>query len=121
MKIRLHEIELGTVSLQESSTFFQSLLQLKPRLQQPELSVLDAGVPGIDLNLSTHVAPGVIALSFITDDLEAVEQRLQAAGITYEGPRPSHLGMTAIRFQDTNGYVIFVNQAGTDSPAWLKV
>jgi hypothetical protein len=120
MKIRLHEIELGSAAVEHSSQLLQTVLGLQSKLVQPELHVLDAGLPQLDFNLSTHHPPGVVALSFLTDDLAAVEERLKAAGITYEGPQPSHLGMQCLLFRDASGYVIKINTPGPDSPEWLK-
>ena len=120
MKLRLHEIELGCHHVQQSTALFQSLLGLTPKLSQKELSVLDAGVPGLDFSLSTHLPAGVVVISFLTDDLDEIETRLKNAGIPYEGPRPSHLGMVTIEFKDANGYLVRVNTAGKESPSGLQ-
>lgn len=121
MKIRLHEIELGTEAVRESTGFFQSILGLQPTVQQESLTVFDSGTAGLDFNLSNHLPAGTVAVSFFTDDLPAVEQKLQQAGVKYEGPKASHLGMTAIRFQSPEGFTVVVNTAGPASPGWLRV
>jgi catechol-2,3-dioxygenase len=96
MKIRLQEIELGAQEMKSGNVFFQSILGLKPRLQQQNLTVFNAGVDGLDLNISRHLSPGAVAISFLTNDLEEVEKRLKAAGLPYDGPMASHLGMHCI-------------------------
>lgn len=121
MKVRLHEIELGTSDLQSNTAFFQSLLNVKPVILQQGLSVFQPGTQGLDFNLSTHVAQGVVVLSFLTDDLTALEQRLKDAGIAYEGPSSSHLGMRCLQFKSSDGYTIKVNEPTSSSPDWLKV
>jgi len=121
MKIRLHEMELGTEDVQQRTSLLQSILGLQPKLEQQALTVLDAGLPGFDLNVSTHFPAGAIALRFLTDDLPAVEERLKAAAIPYEGPQPSHLGMQCLVFRLASGCVIHINTPGSDSPAWLTV
>ena len=55
MKIRLHETELGSNDVQKSSSFCQSVLGLQPKLQQQNLIVLDAGIPQLDFNISSHL------------------------------------------------------------------
>jgi catechol 2,3-dioxygenase-like lactoylglutathione lyase family enzyme len=55
MKIRLHEIELGTGSVEDATRFFQSALGLQTTLKQESLTVFDAGVNGLDFNISTHL------------------------------------------------------------------
>ena len=121
MKIRLHEIELGTASVKDAARFFQAALGLQPTIQQEALTVFDAGLKGLDFNLSTHLSPGNIHISFLTDDLEAVKDQLAKAGVSYEGPSASHLGMTSIQFRSPEGLLIKVNCAGPESPKWLKV
>lgn len=120
MKIRLHEIELGSSNVQEASTFFQSVFGLKPLVQQDGLTVFDPGTNGLDLNISSHFPKGIVALSFLTDDLEEMENRLKAAGISFDGPASSHLGMRCIMFNSPDGYIIKVNTPEQDSPEWLK-
>ena len=121
MKIRLHEIELGSADVQKSTNFFQQLLDLKPAVQQNGLTVFQSGQQNLDFNLSNHLAQNTIAVSFLTDDLTAIEQRLKDAGIAYEGPSPSHLGMNCLQFKSPDGHIIKVNTATASSPAWLKV
>jgi dynactin complex subunit len=121
MKIRLHEIELGSASKSDSADLFQLLLGLKPKLAQDGLTVFDAGAEGLDFNVSNHVPAGVVAISFLTDDLAEVEKRLKEAAVAYEGPLASHLGMTTIRFRHPDGYIIQVNSRGNESPLWLQV
>ena len=120
MKIRLHEVEFGSADVQQSSALFQSLLGLQSKLTQPELTVLDTGISGFDLNISSHFPAGVVAFSFLTNNLEEVEQRLKRAQISYQGPLPSHLGMRAITYIHADGYVIRINTHGEASPEWLK-
>ena len=120
MNIKLHEIELGTGDVQGTTAFFQTLLGLQPSLQHQELTVFNAGIKGLDFNISSHLPAGITAISFLTDDLSELTDRLRAAGISYEGPMDSHLGMTCIQFLSPGGYVIKVNTAGPDSPDWLK-
>jgi hypothetical protein len=121
MRIRLHEIELGSSDTTTSSSLLQTILGLPAKLKQPELTVLDPGITGVDLNISAHFPAGTAALSFLTDDLKEIERRLQKAGVVYEGPRSSHLGMTTIQFRDGAGYIIRINTPGDESPGWLRV
>lgn len=120
MKIRLFEIEYGVSNPKQTQTFFQDVLGLTTKLDEPQLKVMDAGLPGLDFNCSTHIAaPGVIT-SFITDDLDAVIQQLQQHNITFTGPRPSHLGMLSIECNSPDGYLIRINAPTEQSPEWLK-
>ncbi|HEY0040330.1 MAG TPA: VOC family protein [Flavisolibacter sp.] len=121
MKIRLHEIELGAKEMENTNVFFQSILGLRPRLQQRDLTVFDAGIDGLDLNVSRHLLPGAAVISFLTDDLDDIENKLKVAGIAYEGPAASHLGMRCIQFLSPDGCIIKVNTPSPESPDWLKV
>jgi len=103
MKIRLHEIELGTSDVQRSKSFYQSVLDLEPQVEIEGLNVFDSGTAGLDLNTSNHFPQGIVAISFIVDDLGEIERKLN------EGPAPSHLGMNAIQFNDPDGYLIKIN------------
>jgi hypothetical protein len=38
-------------------------------------------------------------------------EKLTSRGIEFEGPKPSHLGMMAISFEDPDGYLVKVNAA----------
>jgi hypothetical protein len=67
------------------------------------------------------LAPGDVWISFLTDDLDAVKDQLTKAGVCYEGPSTSHLGMTTIQFKSPEGLLIKVNSPGPASPEWLKV
>lgn len=120
MKIRLREIELGSSHVQKSTAFFAQILGCKPTVQE-DLTVFDAGLQGLELNLSIHLSPAEVTVSFLTDDLAAMQQKLQAAGMTYEGPSSSHLGMQCLPFKSPDGYLIKVNTPTSSSPNWLKV
>jgi catechol 2,3-dioxygenase-like lactoylglutathione lyase family enzyme len=121
MKIRLHEIELGASDVTASTRFYQSLFGLAANVQQNGLTVFDAGVNGIDLNVSEHLPAGIAAISFLTDDLEEIQQRLAEQDIAYDGPFASHLEMTCLQFKSPDGYVVRVNTPGKESPKWMKI
>jgi catechol 2,3-dioxygenase-like lactoylglutathione lyase family enzyme len=119
MKLRLHEIELGIDNVEKATAFYQATLGLTPKVQQESLTVFDAGLRGLDFNLSHHLSTGNVAISFLTDDLAALQKHLNEAGISYQGPFLSHLGMTCIQFSGPGGLLIKVNSPGPDSPEWL--
>lgn len=121
MKIRLHEIEFGSNDVESTTLFYQTVFGLQPTIQQEGLTVLDAGLKGLDFNLSNHLPQGVLAVSFLTDNLSEIESRLKQAGITYQGPTSSHLDMSCLEFKNPDGYTIKVNTPGPSSPEWLKV
>jgi catechol 2,3-dioxygenase-like lactoylglutathione lyase family enzyme len=121
MRIRLQEIEYGSENPARSKDFYNSILGLETTIDQEKLKVFKTGVAGIDLNASTHLPAGVMATGFLTDDLQAVIERLTARGIAFERPKEWHLGMTTIEFKDPDGYLIRVNQPGAASPSWLTV
>lgn len=121
MKIRLQEIELSANDPDKSKRFYNSILGLNTSVDKEDLKVFDSGVTGVDFNASTHFPSKTIMISFLTDDLQNVMDKLSANGFAFKGPHESHLGMTAIEFNDPDGYLIRVNQPTTESPAWLKV
>lgn len=121
MKIRLHEIELGTSDPAKSKSFYNTILGLENSVDQATLNVFQSGVGGIDFNTSTHLSPTTAVVSFLTDNLPEVIERLSANGISFSEPKKSHLGMTSIEFSDPDGHLIRVNQPTEDSPTWLKV
>ena len=118
MKIQLHEIELSAKDVAVSTSFYNAVLGLQPVVQQEGLTVFNSGE--IDFNLSTHHPSGEPVISFITDNLAEIEGRLKEAGISYQPPAPSHLGMTCIQFKDPSGYCLKINMPGPESPSWLK-
>lgn len=121
MKIRLQEIELGTQNPEISKVFYNSILGLETVVDHENLKVFKSGIPGIDFNTSTHMPIKVVVTSFLTDDLQAVIERLTTSGISFDGPKKSHLGMTTVEFKDPDGYLIRVNQPGDASPSSLTV
>ena len=121
MKISLQEIELGTLNPNISKDFYNSILGLDTVVEKENLNVFESGIAGIDFNTSTHLPAKVTVTSFLTDDLQTVIERLNASGISFDGPRKSHLGMTTIEFKDPDGYLIRVNQPSDASPSWLTL
>lgn len=121
MKLRLHEIELGTENVANTSNFFHAILGLNSSLKQDNLTVFDAGLQGLDFNVSNHLPSGNVMISFLTDDLAAVQEQLKKSNISFQGPTPSHLRMTSIQFNSPEGFLIKVNTAGPESPDWLKL
>lgn len=121
MKIRLQEIELGTSNPDKSKAFYSGILGLETSIDQQQLKVFHTGVSGIDFNASTHFPVRTAVTSFVTDDLGEIMERLSENGIAFSGPHKSHLGMSSIEFKDPDGYLIRVNQPGSESPSWLTV
>jgi len=120
MRIRLHEIETGISAAGQTENIFSSLLGLPVKLKENSLTVFDSGVPGLDFNVSDHLPPGAVRISFLTDDLQSLVQKLKEQQIVYEGPYESHLAMLAIRFKTPDGVEVVVNTATDSSPDWLK-
>ncbi|MBL0882076.1 MAG: hypothetical protein IBJ16_01795 [Chitinophagaceae bacterium] len=120
MKIRIHEIEMGSQDLLYTSAFFK-LLGLPPAIEQDGLTVFSSGQPGMDLNVSKHMPQGITQLSFITDDLKSMMEQLTVQSILFEGPYESHLGMLSIRLVSPDGIPIVINTPTDSSPAWLQV
>jgi catechol 2,3-dioxygenase-like lactoylglutathione lyase family enzyme len=121
VKIRLHEIEYGSANPEKMKAFYGDLLGLETTVDQEGLKVFDTGIAGLDVNCSNHIVPPAVITSFITDDLPAIIGRLQQSGVPFEGPAPSHLGMTCIQFTNPDGFCIKVNTPTAASPPWLKV
>lgn len=121
MKIRLHEIELGAHNPGNNSGFYKNVLGLETTVDETDLKVFRSGIPGLDFNMSTHLPSQVVAISYLTDDLQAVMDRCAANGVSFSGPVKSHLGMLSVACKDPDGYIIKINQPTNESPAWLKV
>ncbi|MEI6266097.1 MAG: VOC family protein [Sphingobacteriia bacterium] len=121
MKIRLQEIELGTIDPNKSKLFYNSILGLETSVDQEGLKVFDSGVSGIDFNTSTHFPSKTMVVSFLTDNLQNVIDKLSANSVAFSGPKKSHLGMLTIELNDPDGYLIRINQPTEESPPWLKV
>lgn len=121
MKLRLQEIELNSIDPEKSRRFYESALGLENAIDQGQLQVFQTGFPGLDFNISSHYPNEKVVISFITDDLYQVIERLNALSVTFEGPKDSHLGMMTIVFRDSDGRQIKVNQPTEKSPTWLQV
>jgi hypothetical protein len=79
-----------------TSSFYQSLFSLPSKVEQDDLTVLDAGLPQFDFNSSNHLPAGAVIICFLTNDLPEMQKRLSKAGVNYEAPVPSHLGTQTI-------------------------
>ena len=121
MNIRLHELELGVTDPEKSKAFYHSVLGLHISVDEAALKVFHGGTKGIDFNTSTHYTPHTISISFLTNDLQEIMNRLTANEISFTGPESTHLGMTSISFTDPDGYLIIVNAPTPQSPEWLEV
>ena len=121
MKIRIQEIELGTKDPDISKEFYNSILGLNTIVDQDDLKVFESGIDGMDFNASRHIPVKAMIISFLTNDLQTVIERLNANGIPFIGPNKSHLEMSTIEFKDPDGYIIRVNQPSDTSPSWLTV
>ena len=119
MKLILHEVELNSNDVEVSKRFYNQLLGLATRQDQHGLKVLDSGVPGVDFDISVHHT-GQTSVSFLTDDLEGVINRLQSYGASMDGPHPTHLGMTSVTLTDPDGHRVVVSAPTDSSPEWLK-
>ncbi|WP_336517663.1 VOC family protein [Pollutibacter soli] len=120
MKIRLPEIESGVMDPARSRVFYNEVLGPEIVHQHDHLAVFNSGVGGVDVNIAAHLAAKQIVTSYITDDLGAMIDILNAKSIPFRGPEPSHLGMRMIEFRDPDGFLIKVNEATDESPEWLR-
>ncbi|BFG69995.1 hypothetical protein KACHI17_08760 [Sediminibacterium sp. KACHI17] len=120
MKIRIHEIEMGSDDLTNTTSFFKTL-GLHPAIEQAALTVFNSGQQGVDVNVSKHLAKGITQISFITDDLKAMMQHLTTHQISFQGPFESHLGMLCIRLITPDGIPVVINTPTDSSPSWLQV
>ncbi len=120
MNIRLQEIEFGSTGVEETKNFYQAIFGIETAVDQPNLTVFNLATNTVDFNISTHLPAQSVCVSFLTDDLQEVIERLTSNSINFEGPNSSHLGMTSIEFKDPTGNKIKVNQRTEASPAWLK-
>ena len=121
MKIRIQEIELGSKDPGNSKVFYHSILGFDTIIDQEQLKVFRSGIPGLDFNISTHLPAKIMVISFLTDNLQTVMERLNTHSVSFEGPKKSHLGMMFIEFTDPDGYLIKINQPTPESPSWLTV
>lgn len=120
MKIRIHEIEMGSQDLSATTSFFK-IMGLESAIEQDALTVFNSGQKGMDLNVSQHLSTGVTQISFITDDLKAMMQHLLEHQIVFEGPYESHLRMLSIKLQSPDGIPVVINTPTDSSPSWLMV
>ncbi|RYG20963.1 MAG: hypothetical protein EOO07_03860 [Chitinophagaceae bacterium] len=120
MNIRLQEIEFGAVDVEKTKKFYETILGFKTAVDQENLTVFPLEAQRIDYNISTHLPAQKNCISFLTDNLDEVIQKLTENAVSFEGPSPSHLGMVSIALNDPNGNRIKINQATESSPTWLK-
>lgn len=120
MRIRIHEIEIGTADLLAENIFFRAIGVL-PVLEQENITVFDSGIHGLDVNVANHLLPGTVQLSFLTDDLKTIMEQLLQRHIFFEGPFESHLGMLSIKIVSPNNIPVIINTPTDSSPAWLRV
>ena len=114
MKIRLQEIEFGATEVGKTKQFYETIFGFETAVDLANLSVFNLVTNAVDFNISTHLPPQTVCISFLTDHLEEVIEKLNANAVIFEGPKPSHLGMTCIAFKDPSGNLVKVNQAGNE-------
>lgn len=119
MKVKLLEVELGASDPEKSKTFYETVLGIKPAIEQPNLKVFNLKANHVDFNVSTHLKPQETSITFLTDNLNEVMEHLKSENIVYDGPTESHLAMLSINFRDPDGQLIKINQATEQSPKWL--
>lgn len=120
MKIRLQEIEYGSTNVEKTKQFYQTIFGFETAVDQTNLSVFNLDPYPIDFNISTHLPSQSVCISFLTDNLDQLIERLNRNSVAFEGPYPSHLEMKSISFKDPDGNLIKVNQASALSPNWLN-
>ncbi|MEJ5996132.1 VOC family protein [Pedobacter sp. Du54] len=120
MKIRLQEIEFGSTDVEKTKQFYQTIFGFNTAVDQENLTVFTLETHTIDYNISTHLPAKATCISFLTDNLEEIIEKLHKNSIPFDGPQPSHLGMKSISFKDPDGNLLKVNEATNSSPEWLK-
>lgn len=119
MNLRLQEIEFGSAEVEKTKQFYQTIFGFETTVDQENLTVFKLNTNNVDFNHSTHFPAQSVCISFLTDNLDEVTDKLTANAIPFNGPKPSHLGMMSISFNDPNGNLIKVNQPTESSPNWL--
>jgi catechol 2,3-dioxygenase-like lactoylglutathione lyase family enzyme len=117
--MKLHEIELPTKDAEASQRFYQELLGLSVRVDQPGLKVFGPGIGGLDFNISAH-NPGRTRVAFLVSDLDQVVGLLRARGLHIPEPFDSHLGMRGVQLEDPDGNLVVIQAPTERSPDWLK-
>src|SRR5438270_10265235 len=115
---RVVSIMLGVRDLEASTHFYTEILGLKPRLQSPQIVLLDAGP--IVLGLSpghARLAPqanapdihGATEVAFGVDDIRTAYTDLKNKGVTFlSEPRQATDKELAAHFRDPDGHLLSI-------------
>ncbi|HUI30027.1 MAG TPA: VOC family protein [Candidatus Acidoferrales bacterium] len=119
MKLVLHEIELSADDVEAGEKFYNELLDLRIRQDQKDLKVFDSGAQGLNFDISIHKT-GKTSVSFLTDDLDAVTEKLKSHGVQFDCPCATHPGMKSMILTDPDAHCVVINTPTDSSPDWLK-
>lgn len=118
--MKLHEIELYSKNPETEAIFFHETLGLNFQLNNPELKVFNAGIPNLDIALSTHNPEHKLSLSFLVKDVEEYYLALLSKNVASTPPYDSHLGMKAIKLIHNGTLRIIIQSPTNNSPEWLQ-
>lgn len=118
--MKLHEIELYSNNPDEAKNFYSSVLGLKLNVDEPDLKVFNAGINGVDLNISKHNSVNKVSLSFLVKDVNTFIEMMKEKQVELDEPYDSHLGMRAITLTDNDGCRIVIHSPTDASPKWLR-
>jgi predicted enzyme related to lactoylglutathione lyase len=118
--MQLHEIELFSNDPDAAGSFYSDTLGLKLQVNEAQLKVFDAGVTGVDLNISNHYPSAKVSLSFLVKDVNAFVKAMKEKKIKLSEPYDSHLGLKAVTLTDNDGCRIVVHSPTAASPQWLR-
>lgn len=118
--MKLHEIELYSNNPDEAKDFYSSVLGLKLNVDEPDLKVFNAGISGIDLNVSKHYPANKVSLSFLVKDVDAFIKMMKEKKINLDKPYDSHLGLRAVTLTYNDGCRIVIHSLTSASPQWLQ-
>ncbi len=118
--MKLHEIELFSKDPDDARSFYSDTLGLKLQVNEAQLKVFDAGVTGVELNISNHYPSAKVSLSFLVKDVVAFVNTMKEKKIELGEPYNSHRGLKAVTLTDNDGCRIVIHSPTEESPQWLQ-
>ncbi len=93
---------------------------MKLNVDEPDLKGFNAGIKGVDTNLSQHNPAYKVSLSSLVKDVDNFIDMIKEKKIDLDEPYGSHLVSRAVTLTDTDGCRIVIRSPTSASPQWLQ-
>ncbi len=113
--VRVADICLMSRDVEKRTRFYEDL-GLSVTLDQGGLKCLPLGDKELAIHREVSGEPVGPGISLLVDDLESLIGNLKSKGIKFNGPSESHMGTSAIKVEDPEGFWLEIHQLKRENP-----